>query len=166
MPCPVDHIDCVDNSCTCSLKRITTTPPPTTTTTTTIDGHWSDWMHWSSCSATCGIGTKTRLRICNNPAPLNGGENCFGNVSEMQYCDEAICQVGPECPTCDVDLNCHWNSVCDVSEVCMIRSYRNTTFSVHCTKREDCDFIKAVLPNAEIFCCNNRSCLTSKLGLS
>ena len=56
------------------------------------DGHWSDWMHWSSCSATCGIGTKTRSRICNNPAPLNGGKNCFGNVSEMQYCDEAICQ--------------------------------------------------------------------------
>ena len=56
------------------------------------DGHWSDWMHWSSCSATCGIGTKTRTRICNNPAPLNGGKNCFGNVSEMQYCDEAICQ--------------------------------------------------------------------------
>ena len=43
-------------------------------------------------------------------------------------------KVGPDCPTCDVDLNCHWNSVCDVSEVCMIRSYRNTTFSVHCTK--------------------------------
>ena len=56
------------------------------------DGHWSDWMHWSSCSATCGIGTKTRSRICNNPAPLNGEKNCFGNVSEkMQYCVEAIC---------------------------------------------------------------------------
>nr|XP_022344257.1 uncharacterized protein LOC111137196 isoform X1 [Crassostrea virginica] len=34
MPCPVDHIDCVDNSCTCSRDKITTTPLPTTTTTT------------------------------------------------------------------------------------------------------------------------------------
>ncbi|XP_078332788.1 uncharacterized protein LOC111099121 isoform X1 [Crassostrea virginica] len=34
MPCPVDHIDCVDNSCICSADKVTTTPLPTTTTTT------------------------------------------------------------------------------------------------------------------------------------
>ncbi|XP_065939950.1 salivary glue protein Sgs-3 [Magallana gigas] len=36
MPCPVDHIDCVDNKCFCSVDKITTTTPkPTTTTITT-----------------------------------------------------------------------------------------------------------------------------------
>nr|XP_034333337.1 uncharacterized protein LOC109619325 isoform X2 [Crassostrea gigas] len=32
MPCPVDHIDCVNNKCFCSIDKITTTPKPTTTT--------------------------------------------------------------------------------------------------------------------------------------
>ena len=42
--------------------------------------------------------------------------------------------VGPPCPTCDENLNCQWNSVCDVSETCLIRSYANTAFTVHCSK--------------------------------
>ncbi|XP_052680433.1 protein kinase C-binding protein NELL2-like isoform X4 [Crassostrea angulata] len=35
MPCPEDHIDCVDNKCFCSLDKITTTTPKPTTTSTT-----------------------------------------------------------------------------------------------------------------------------------
>lgn len=40
------------------------------------DGRMSDWVHWSSCSASCGHGVKTRARarLCNNPPPLNGGK--------------------------------------------------------------------------------------------
>ncbi|XP_052680451.1 uncharacterized protein LOC128161222 isoform X6 [Crassostrea angulata] len=35
MPCPVDHIDCVNNKCFCSVDKITTTTPKPTTTSTT-----------------------------------------------------------------------------------------------------------------------------------
>ena len=65
----------------------------------------------------------------------------YQTLEKLRYIDNHLIinaffffKVGPECPTCDVNLNCTWNSVCDVSEVCMIRSYPNTKFSVHCTK--------------------------------
>ncbi|XP_052680419.1 protein kinase C-binding protein NELL2-like isoform X2 [Crassostrea angulata] len=40
MPCPEDHIDCVDNKCFCSLDKITTTTPqPTATAAPSISCH-------------------------------------------------------------------------------------------------------------------------------
>ena len=56
-----------------------------------VDGHWSDWMRWSPCSVTCGDGSKTRARMCDNPAPSNGGKICSGNAYDMQQCSETIC---------------------------------------------------------------------------
>ena len=56
-----------------------------------VDGLWSDWMRWSPCSVTCGDGSKTRARMCDNPAPSNGGKSCSGNAYDMQQCSETIC---------------------------------------------------------------------------
>ncbi|XP_078333125.1 SCO-spondin-like isoform X2 [Crassostrea virginica] len=131
-----------------------------------VDGVWSDWSAWSSCSSTCGGGTKSKSRDCDNPAPAHGGNYCIGDSTENITCANTSCPVGPPCPTCDENLNCQWNSVCDVSETCLIRSYANTAFTVHCSKKEDCEFEKAVLPSGEIFCCYDRACLTNYLGLS
>lgn len=47
-----------------------------------IDGRWSCWSNWSSCSG----GQKTRQRQCNNPPPQNGGSPCVGPTSETLTC--------------------------------------------------------------------------------
>ncbi|XP_019627144.1 PREDICTED: properdin-like [Branchiostoma belcheri] len=58
-----------------------------------VDGGWSDWGPWSTCSVTCGVGTETRDRTCTNPAPENGGADCDGPAQETQECD-----TGVSCP--------------------------------------------------------------------
>ncbi|KAI8485010.1 hypothetical protein Bbelb_372560 [Branchiostoma belcheri] len=58
-----------------------------------VDGGWSDWGPWSTCSVTCGVGTETRDRTCTNPAPANGGADCDGPAQETQACD-----TGVSCP--------------------------------------------------------------------
>uniref|UniRef100_A0A665V0Q1 Complement component C8 beta chain n=1 Tax=Echeneis naucrates TaxID=173247 RepID=A0A665V0Q1_ECHNA len=47
-----------------------------------IDGNWSCWGEWSSCSR----GTKSRSRQCNNPAPSTDGTACFGLQNESTEC--------------------------------------------------------------------------------
>uniref|UniRef100_A0A8C7YED2 Complement component C8 beta chain n=1 Tax=Oryzias sinensis TaxID=183150 RepID=A0A8C7YED2_9TELE len=47
-----------------------------------IDGSWSCWGAWSSC----GGGKKSRTRQCNNPAPSNGGIECWGPQEESTDC--------------------------------------------------------------------------------
>ncbi|KAK7454681.1 hypothetical protein BaRGS_00039564, partial [Batillaria attramentaria] len=41
-----------------------------------VDGGWSCWTDWGPCSVTCGEGTRTRTRTCDNPPPSNGGADC------------------------------------------------------------------------------------------
>lgn len=51
-----------------------------------VDGGWSSWSPWSSCSVSCGQGRKTRVRTCNNPEPEYGGRKCSGNNFEIDAC--------------------------------------------------------------------------------
>ncbi|KAI8508970.1 hypothetical protein Bbelb_128180 [Branchiostoma belcheri] len=61
-----------------------------------VDGGWSEWDDWSPCSVTCGNGTRTRTRTCDNPSPAYGGRDCEGAASETQTCpDQPQCPVGP-----------------------------------------------------------------------
>jgi len=56
-----------------------------------IDGGWSSWSAWDSCSVSCGGGTQSRTRTCNNPTPQYGGANCSGSSSESQACNTHSC---------------------------------------------------------------------------
>ncbi|XP_049888562.1 complement component C8 beta chain [Epinephelus moara] len=47
-----------------------------------IDGSWSCWGAWSSCSGQ----KKTRSRQCNNPAPRDGGLECRGLQEDSTEC--------------------------------------------------------------------------------
>merc|ERR1711953_452671 len=62
-----------------------------------VDGGWGSWASWSSCF----IGPnryqiRERSRLCDNPAPSNGGVNCPGNSEETENCS------GPKVQPCFV----------------------------------------------------------------
>ena len=56
-----------------------------------VDGGWSEYGEWSSCSAECEGGELQRDRECNNPAPSHGGADCEGASSQTQPCNEQPC---------------------------------------------------------------------------
>ncbi|XP_019614624.1 PREDICTED: coadhesin-like [Branchiostoma belcheri] len=60
-----------------------------------VDGMWSTWMTWSTCSQSCGGGTQARQRACNNPAPANGGNACVGSQEQSRQCSTWACPVAP-----------------------------------------------------------------------
>ena len=55
-----------------------------------VDGMWTAWTEFSTCSSTCAGGTQTRTRTCTNPAPMFGGADCVGDASETQTCNDNI----------------------------------------------------------------------------
>uniref|UniRef100_A0A8C4U7D5 Hemicentin-1 n=1 Tax=Falco tinnunculus TaxID=100819 RepID=A0A8C4U7D5_FALTI len=58
-----------------------------------VSGTW--WQTWSRCSASCGGGEQTRIRLCSNPAPLNRGRPCPGDSSQISRCNTQACPGGP-----------------------------------------------------------------------
>ncbi|XP_075177272.1 complement component C8 beta chain [Anomaloglossus baeobatrachus] len=59
-----------------SACEITSRPAPK------IDGQWSCWSGWTSCSGR----VQTRQRQCNNPPPQNGGGSCDGAATDTRSC--------------------------------------------------------------------------------
>ncbi|KAL3861721.1 hypothetical protein ACJMK2_007745, partial [Sinanodonta woodiana] len=81
-----------------SLNTVIATPPAGIGARSTrpfadrgrIDGAWSDFGAWSSCSASCGGGIQKRYRYCNNPIP-HGGNYCEGSDVQQEICKEFPC---------------------------------------------------------------------------
>ncbi|KAH3854730.1 hypothetical protein DPMN_097279 [Dreissena polymorpha] len=57
----------------------------------TVTGGWSSWSHWSECSRTCGVGERSRARICPEPAPQWGGAYCSGMRTDTDACQLKTC---------------------------------------------------------------------------
>ncbi|XP_067413109.1 A disintegrin and metalloproteinase with thrombospondin motifs 3 isoform X1 [Emydura macquarii macquarii] len=55
------------------------------------DGNWGSWTKFGSCSRTCGTGVRFRTRQCNNPMPVNGGQDCASVNFEYQLCNTEEC---------------------------------------------------------------------------
>ncbi|KAI3383677.1 hypothetical protein SNEBB_009261 [Seison nebaliae] len=60
-----------------------------------IDGEWSSWEEWSSCSVSCGEGTKKRSRKCENK--INEGNDCPGDDIEVLPCSAKRCGYERSC---------------------------------------------------------------------
>ena len=61
---------------------------------TPVNGGYSQWSTWGSCSQQCAGGTQQRSRSCTNPRPQNGGRNCnrLGPGTEKRICNSHSCQ--------------------------------------------------------------------------
>jgi hypothetical protein len=59
----------------------------------TVNGGWSAWGAYGNCSVSCGGGTQSHTRSCNNPSRAYGGVNCSGSTSESQSCNTQSCAV-------------------------------------------------------------------------
>ncbi|CAJ1060969.1 hemicentin-1 [Xyrichtys novacula] len=61
-----------------------------------VDGNWGSWQPWGDCSASCGGGERSRVRLCNNPSPSNSGRPCPGDSSQLSRCNTQACPGGPQ----------------------------------------------------------------------
>ena len=57
-----------------------------------VDGSWGQWSPWSQCTRSCDGGTHTRVRLCDSPAPRNGGLDCVGPSVEVEDCNSSPCK--------------------------------------------------------------------------
>ena len=57
-----------------------------------VDGSYSGWYQVSSCTRSCGGGTMTWKRKCDNPSPRNGGKQCQGPAVELRSCANIFCK--------------------------------------------------------------------------
>ncbi|KAL9970174.1 hypothetical protein ACROYT_G022504 [Oculina patagonica] len=66
-------------------------------TTCRIDGGYTEWSEWSTCSATCGGGVQWQSRNCTNPKPENNGKTCkeqgLGPAKQSQTCNTQPCGI-------------------------------------------------------------------------
>ena len=53
-----------------------------------VNSGWGSWTNWSSCSATCGGGQKTRQRFC---IPSKGVSDCYGFMEHKAVCNNISC---------------------------------------------------------------------------
>ncbi|CAD5120054.1 DgyrCDS8636 [Dimorphilus gyrociliatus] len=63
-----------------------------------VDGNWSPWGSWSSCSHSCDPGVKFREKLCNSPKPQWGGKDCVGIHRDYQSCQVKACTTIKKCP--------------------------------------------------------------------
>lgn len=65
---------------------------------TPVNGGYTAWTQWSSCSKSCGNGVLKRTRSCTNPRPANGGRDCsaLGKATETKTCNLRSCDA-PSC---------------------------------------------------------------------
>lgn len=57
-----------------------------------VDGGWSSWSQWAECDQvgkdSPGDHCLCRSRLCNSPAPTNGGKPCEGSSLEVTNCTQ------------------------------------------------------------------------------
>ncbi|XP_035824222.1 uncharacterized protein LOC101853604 [Aplysia californica] len=75
--------DCQGSGSQSQSCDMTGTPCP-------VNGGWTNWSGWTSCSVTCGTGDQFNYRSCTNPAPAHGGSDCSGVDTQTRSCDTGV----------------------------------------------------------------------------
>ncbi|CAF4538383.1 unnamed protein product, partial [Rotaria sp. Silwood1] len=63
-----------------------------------VDGKYTPWSEWSSCTVECGSGIRKRQRTCTDPSP-----SCKGKPCEEHSIDTEVCNTQPCQETCKND---------------------------------------------------------------
>ncbi|XP_059143931.1 neurogenic locus notch homolog protein 1-like [Physella acuta] len=85
-----------------------------------VDGRFGGWSEWSQCSASCGGGLMTRLRLCDSPHAGYGGAECDpSQARSTMKCNTVTC---PECPSlvsrpAQLAINCSQH---DGEQICSV----------------------------------------------
>ncbi|XP_020605249.1 coadhesin-like isoform X2 [Orbicella faveolata] len=58
-----------------------------------VDGGWTSWGQYGSCSKSCGGGVQYKRRKCKNPPPKKGGKHCTGPSTLSRDCNTQTCSV-------------------------------------------------------------------------
>jgi len=74
-----------------SNKKLDLTCRPVPLSCSVVNGGWSIWSNWTSCSKSCGTGSQERSRSCTNPTPRYGGKSCQGASGQKQVCNNQSC---------------------------------------------------------------------------
>ena len=64
---------------------------PTCIITVLVNGGWGDWASLTECSQSCGGGSQTFQRECDNAIPAYGGNTCVRNKQETRTCNTKDC---------------------------------------------------------------------------
>lgn len=92
-----DNGDVISN-CTCEVCYCTRTGVHCVDNVyENVDGQYSPWSNWSSCTRSCDGGLRTRTRLCDNPPPRCAGASCEGPPIEVDDCnvDVPCCETNP-----------------------------------------------------------------------
>ena len=66
------------------------TPPPMPVFIKESSTRWGSWKNWSSCTATCGGGSRKRYRQCIKPKKTD--PNCVGSQRQISNCQTQDCR--------------------------------------------------------------------------
>jgi len=113
-----------------------------------VDGGWTEWSCFGTCSVSCGKGYQKRYRHCAAPVPKYGGKSCVGDRIEARECDTKL-----ECPidggwSEEVKGTC--SQSCGGGQVTFTRHCNNPT-PQHCGKQ-------CVGDPTRVETCNTHSC--------
>ncbi|GAA6107134.1 SCO-spondin isoform X2 [Tachysurus ichikawai] len=84
-PGAVVEKDC--KNCTCESGRLMNC----TQVECNVDGGWTDWTPWSTCSVSCGTGLQSHYRFCSSPERAGAGLPCLGPDRQDQVCVQTAC---------------------------------------------------------------------------
>lgn len=98
MGCPCDSFECEVFETTTAYETTTadyiTTPPLPPTAPPNISG-WGEWAEWSSCTVSCDVGQRSKIRLCSDGNGGTGDENdCPGEGVQVEECNEGKCLTG------------------------------------------------------------------------